>query len=207
MAYSLFANRQTSDIDLKKTQMKVIYSNIFSPLIVALLMAGFFSCKNDPKTKQVSTPEEVEATTVFGNMKPVDLTDMGILLNIQAPENVVVRFLEEPKPLEKAVTVQDRKFSVIVDQFSDYADESGDASKVKEYRLSKSKERKDFSKVIYEDDSSYVFETNNEELGIDYHFFHVYFKDGIEYNFSDGFSVENYTQEEALGMLQSVRQD
>ena len=180
---------------------RTIQNNLFIAL-VALLLFNNFSCKSSsPKLD----PNDVVVSEVFGKMESIDLTDNGILLNIQAPEGALVRFYEQA--LEKAVTVEKGKYSIIVDQYSEYADESQDTRTVKDYRLTKTKERKDFSKVIYEDDSSYAFETEDPDIGTDYHFFYVFFStDSIEYNFSDGFSSSNYTKEEALGMLQSVRQ-
>ena len=184
--------------------MNIKTFNIHVLAIVAFFAIVNFSCKSSSNGNSSIDPDTIVTSDVFGEMQEIDLTDKGILLTMNAPIDALVRFYDQA--LEKAVTIEKGKFSVIVDQYSEYADESGDAKTVKEHRLGKSKERKDFSKIIYENDDSYVYETNDQELGTDYHFFHVSFKDGKEYNFSDGFNIQNYTQEEAIAMLQSVRQ-
>lgn len=152
----------------------------------ALLIGAFVSC-------------EQSATSINeANLVSTDLGQYGIPVTIQIPKSSAIT--ESNYSHEKGLLVLGEGFDMRIDAFTEMADSSHNAKRVKQEVLAERKSEDDFKRLVVDDSTGFIYETVDKELGSNYHFFYVKMKGDVQVEFREGipkednFSLENITQ-------------
>jgi hypothetical protein len=139
------------------------------------------------------------------SLSPLDLGAQGIPVSIKAPADAEVE--NYTIALEKGITVKKENFNVVVEMYEEYADPSGDPAAIKAETLEDEQAEDDFVRVVLDEENGFVWETNDPDVGKDFHFFYVTFKDGKQIEFSEGLSLfKNFSEEDVMLMYKAVKQ-
>ena len=134
------------------------------------------------------------------NLKPLDLLEYGIPITIMAPDSAKVRTMD--LVVQKDVTVKgDDDYYVQI-----YASgaETTDVAQVKAEQLAEVKGNRYFSKIVQEDESGFIYETQVDSNNVNYGFRLVRIQGDQEYIFQTGL-IGSFTLEKVEEMYQAVQ--
>lgn len=132
------------------------------------------------------------------------MAKFGIPISLRLPQNALIK--ESNYSYEKGLLISGEGFDMRVDAFEALADTSHDPISIKSTILAEKKSENDFKRVIMDEPTGFVYETVDDELGSNYHFYFVNVKDKLQIEFREGIpKKENFSLENIIGMYEVVK--
>ncbi len=133
--------------------------------------------------------------------KSMDLLEHGIPLSVQAPDSTEVEKMNLGGILQDVTLRKGNDYFIQI-----YASDAStnDVAKLKADQLSEVKSNRYFSKIVEEDESGFIYETQIDSL-INFGFRYIHLQADREYIFQTGLTG-TYTLEEVERMYEAVQQ-
>lgn len=138
------------------------------------------------------------------NLVETNMSQFGIPITLSLPKSAIIK--ESNYSYEKGLLISGDVFDMRIDAFELLADTSHDANLIKANVLLEKKTENDFKRIIIDEPTGFVYETVDDELGSNYHFFFVKVQEKLQIEFREGIpKKENYSLESIINMYEAVK--